>query len=128
MLHIKWSHIDTSVDRSLKSDAIAQLYFNKSSNHNYLMIKSRLNNLSSFDAYMIKCNVNHVYKVSAWYAHVIECIKKNNCSISVRYIRNSELVEIDWNNKCIRHVSIDKNDSIQFVLFIVHTFWSFWNV
>ena len=127
MLHIKWSHIDISIDRSLKSGAIAQLYFNKSSNHNYLMIKSRLSNLSSFDAYMLRCSVSHVYKVSARYAQVVECIKKDNCLVSARHIRNSELIEIGWNNKCIRHVSIDKNDFIQFVLFIVHTFWSFWN-
>ena len=59
------------------------------------MIKSRLNNLNSFDAYMLKCNVNHVYKINARYTQVVECIKKDNCLISARHTRNNELVETD---------------------------------
>ena len=68
MLYIKWLHINIRIDRSLKSDAIAQLYFNQSSNQNYLMIRSKLSNSNSFDAYMFKYNVNHVYRINARYA------------------------------------------------------------
>ena len=59
------------------------------------MIKSKLSNLNSFDAYILKCNVNHVYRVNVRYAQVIKDIKKDNCLISARHIRNSELIEID---------------------------------
>ena len=59
------------------------------------MIKSRLNNLNSFDAYMFKYNVNHVYKINVQYAQIIENIKKDNCLISARHTRHSELIKID---------------------------------
>ena len=127
MLHIKWLHTDTRIYRSFKNDAVAHLYFNKLNNQNYLMIKSNLSNQSSFDAYIFKCNVSHVYRINARYTQIIKCIKKDNCIISARHTWNSKLIENDWNYKYIKHVSIDKNDSIQFVLFIVHTFSNSWN-